>query len=76
MRACHTLHISFVHIFQYISEHILGDKYIYFNLSLSIYIYIVGGQKTHLYIRMHFMRKGAGASLIMFVCTRSMIPKF
>ena len=62
MRACHTLHISFVHIFQYISEHILGDKYIYFNLSLSIYIYIVGGQKTHLYICMHFMRKGAGAS--------------
>ena len=62
MRVCHTLHISFMHIFQYISEHILGDKYIYFNLSLSIYIYIVGVQKTHLYIRMHFMRKGAGAS--------------
>jgi hypothetical protein len=35
---------------------------VYFNLSLSIYIYIVGGQKTNLYIRMHFMRKAEGAS--------------
>ena len=60
MRACHTLHISFVHIFQYISEHILGDIYIHISISLSIYISLVA--KKHTYIRMHFMRKGAGAS--------------
>ena len=61
MRACHTLHISFVHIFQYIFEHILGDIYIFKSLCY-LDLYIVGGQETHLYIRMHFMRKGAGAS--------------
>ena len=70
MRACHTLHISFVHIFQYISEHILGD--IYISISLSIYISLVA--KKHTYIRMHFMRKGAGASNNN-VCVHSMIPK-
>ena len=61
-RMAYLAHIIRAYISIYIYEHILGDKYIYFNLSLSIYIYIVGGQKTHLYIRMHFMLKGAGAS--------------
>ena len=72
MRACHTLHISFVHIFQYISEHILGDKYIYINLSLSIYIYIVGGQK-HTYIYACTLCAKARVPLIMCVCTRSIV---
>ena len=53
---------AFVHIFQYISEHIRGDIYIYFNLSLSIYISLVAKKHTYIYTRMHFMRKGAGAS--------------
>ena len=50
---------AFVHIFYCIFEHILGD----FNLSLD-HLYIVGGPKnTHIYACMHFMRKGAGASI-------------
>ena len=75
MRAWHTLHISFVHIFQYISEHILGDKYIYFNLSLSIYIYISLVAKKHTYIYACTLCAKARVPLIMCVCTRSMIPK-
>ena len=71
MRACHTLHISFVHIFQYIS---LGDIYIYFNLSLDLYI--VGGQKTHLYtLALNSCAKARVPLIMCNVCTRSMIPK-
>ena len=73
MRAWHTLHISFVHIFQYISEHILGDIYIFQSLSLDLYI--VGGQETHLYIYACTLCAKARVPLIMCVCTRSMIPK-
>ena len=62
MRAWHTMDISFVHIFQYIFEHILGDIYIYISISLSRSIYRWWPRNTLIYIRMHFMRKGAGAS--------------
>ena len=69
MRAWHTLHISFVHIFQYISEHILGDIYTFQSLSRSIYRW--WPKNTLIYIRMHFMRKGAGASNN--VCVHSIV---